>query len=108
MDITKQQRLRKIHQAVIQGYYVYSDHADEEMLVRNITRREIEAVLLHGEMIEHYAHRPEGEACLVMGQTATGRVLHVACGLSDPVVIITAYEPDPAEWESDWRTRRTR
>jgi hypothetical protein len=98
--------LRKIHTAVIQGYYLYSEHADEQMLERAITRREVEAALLHGEPIEHYAERYHGEACLMLGRTEQGRVLHVACGVAYRVIVMTVYEPDPAEWEPDFKTRR--
>lgn len=32
----------------------------------------------------------------------------VVCGRleGERILIITAYEPDPKEWESDWHTRR--
>ncbi len=106
MDIAQQQRLRKIQQAAIQGYFTYSRHAIEEMVIRSISRHEVETVLLDGTMIEHYPDRPEGEECLVMGRTETDRVLHVACSLADPVVVITAYEPDPAEWAPGFTTRK--
>ena len=42
-----------------------------------------------------------------------GFQIALAIGLASPIVwnrlnrcIITAYEPDPAEWEHDWRTRK--
>jgi hypothetical protein len=36
------------------------------------------------------------------------RPLHVICGKieEDEILIITAYEPDPREWEGDWKTRK--
>jgi len=32
----------------------------------------------------------------------------VLCGRleEDEILIITAYEPDPEEWEADWKTRK--
>lgn len=106
MDVAQQQRLRKIQQAVIQEYHLYSEHADEQMLERNITRSEVEYVLLHGEMIEYYPDRPHGEECLVAGTTEKNRVLHIACAIQYRVIVTTVYEPDPAEWESDFKTRK--
>lgn len=106
MDVTQQQRLRKIHQAVIHGYHLFSEHADEQMLERSITRSEVDDVLLHGEMIEHYPNRPHGEECLVAGTTKASRVLHVACAIEYRVIITTVYVPDPSEWESDFKTRK--
>jgi hypothetical protein len=37
-----------------------------------------------------------------------GKPLHVVCGDlgEEELLIVTAYEPDPEEWERDWKTRR--
>jgi hypothetical protein len=44
---------------------------------------------------------------LILGRSG-GRPLHVVCGRLEErrISIITACEPDPAEWQADWRTRR--
>jgi hypothetical protein len=36
------------------------------------------------------------------------RPLHVVCGClnAEDILIVTAYEPDPKEWENDWKTRK--
>lgn len=78
------------------------------MLERNITRAEVDEVLIQGEMIEYYPNRPHGEACLVSGTTKEGRVLHVACAIEYRVIITTVYEPDLAEWEINLKTRKKR
>ena len=43
-----------------------------------------------------------------MGFTGQDRPLHVVCGRlkEKEILIITAYEPDPKEWEVDWKTRK--
>ena len=43
--------------------------------------------------------------------TGEGRVLHVVAAddeAQDETIVITSYEPDPNEWESDCRTREER
>lgn len=41
--------------------------------------------------------------------TGAGRVLHVVAADDeerDETIVITTYEPDPHEWEADFKTRR--
>jgi hypothetical protein len=40
--------------------------------------------------------------------SSTGRTIHVVCGHleAEEILIITAYEPTPGEWEPDWKTRK--
>ena len=47
---------------------------------------------------------------LVLGFGA-GRVLHVVAAdeaKADETIVITTYEPDPSEWEADYKTRKRR
>ena len=41
----------------------------------------------------------------VYGKTESGRELHVLVSLPPVVVVVTAYDPDPKEWENG-RNRR--
>ena len=50
------------------------------------------------------------DVCSSLG-TGEGRVLHVVAvddDSQDETIVITSYEPDPREWESDFRTRKGR
>ena len=62
-----------------------------------------------GTTIEDYPEDQRGASCLIFG-LAGERPLHVLCGRLDAeeILIITAYEPDPVEWEDDWKTRKRR
>lgn len=89
------------------GKYVISFTHTEKVRLREIEVEEIEEALFEGSIIEPYPDDPMGPSCLILGITKQGRPLHILCGRleEDEVLIITAYEPDPEEWETDWKTR---
>ena len=86
----------------------YSLHAVRQMVVRNITPKEVAQTVLAGEVIEDYPDDKYGPSCLVFGRTANRRLLHVQCTHpSRPLVkVITVYEPDPAHWDATFRQRK--
>jgi hypothetical protein len=96
-----------IQDRIRQGDYCFSDHAVKRMIERNISRREVEEALLNGEIIEEYPEDKYSPSCLVFGRTGRRRPLHVQVSLPPKVVVITVYEPDPAEW-LDYRRRLRR
>ena len=88
------------------GNYQLKLHALERASVRGINPLEIKSALLNGEVIEDYADDKRGHSCLVCGKGRAGRDIHLVCGRAyDILWIITAYEPDPAEWDGP-KTRR--
>ncbi len=99
--------LTAIREQIKAGEYKFSDHAVKRMMKRLISRKEVEFVLLAGEIIEEYPEDKYSPSCLVCGMTEEGRVLHVLASLPPQVVVVTAYEPDPDEWiESKTRRRQ--
>ncbi len=97
-----------IREQVRAGRVVVSFTHTEKLRRRRIALETIQEAILTGDIIESYPHDPRGPSCLILGHADTGRPIHVVCGTSDPetLLIITAYEPDPAEWEPDRRTRK--
>jgi len=75
------------------------------MIKRFFDRIEIEDAVLSGEIIEEYPDDKYSPSCLIYGRTKSGRVLHIQLSLPPAVVVITAYEPDEAEW-TDYKDRR--
>jgi hypothetical protein len=100
-------RLAVIRERVGRGDYVISFTHTEKLRERKIGAEDVEEAIRNGVIIEGYANDPRGPSCLILGRSG-GRPLHVVCGRlqEQRILIITAYEPDPTEWESDWRTRR--
>ena len=99
--------IKDIKERVRQGKYRISFTHTEKLRQREIEIRELEEALSIGKIVEDYPDDPRGPSCLILGYTQKGRPLHIVCGIMGvELLIITAYEPSPEEWESDWKTRR--
>ena len=76
---------------------------------RMISPDEVRACVETGEVVEDYPDDPRGHSCLLLGRGAEGRPVHVVCSpKEDFLAIITAYLPNPNEWESDLKARKNR
>ncbi len=85
----------------------YRLHAIKRMFERKITMADVRQVLVTGTMIEDYPTDTPYPSCLVLGWCGI-RPLHIVVAhnkLDDETVIITAYEPDPAKWDKDFKRR---
>lgn len=83
-------------------------HAARRMLERNIGIDEIEAVVESGETIEDYPDDKPFPSRLLLGWPQN-RPLHVVAADetdSDVTHIITAYRPDPDQWEDGFKRRK--
>jgi hypothetical protein len=86
----------------------FRTHALQRLFERRITVAEVRQVLEHGEVIEDYPTDFPFPSCLLLAHVG-GRPLHVVAADNEPgdeTIVITVYEPDPAKWEPDWKTRR--
>ena len=76
---------------------------------RMIRVAEVRSCVTGGELIEEYPEDVRGHSCLILGDGDDRRPIHVVCSpKADYLAIITAYEPDPAQWEADFKTRRSK
>jgi len=100
--------IETIRRKVRAGKYIVSFTHTEKVRLRKIDAEEIEEAIYEGTIIEPYPDDPRGASCLILGFASGDRPLHVICGKieEDEILIITAYEPDPREWEGDWKTRK--
>lgn len=74
---------------------------------RMISAAEVRQVVLQGEVIEDYPEDARGHSCLLVGETAPDRFVHVVCSPKEEyLAIVTAYIPDAAEWDEPRRQRR--
>ncbi len=80
-------------------------HALTEARKDGLTANDLEQAVLDGEVIEDY-----GDRVLVLSFTAEDALpCHVVAEWvvgEHEVTVVTAYVPDSAEWERDWKTRR--
>lgn len=100
--------IEEIRERIRGGRYVISFTHTEKLRQRKISLEIIEQAIIQGEIIEDYAQDPRGPSCLIKGFAQEKRPIHVVCGNNEDgqLFIITAYEPDPNEWELDWKTRK--
>jgi len=102
-------KIEAVKEKIAQGRYIISFTHTEKLRQRRIKAEDIEQAVKTGTIIEDYPEDRRGPSCLILGFVSK-RPLHVVCGQLDAeeILIITAYEPDPAEWESDGKTRKKR
>jgi hypothetical protein len=87
---------------------VYQVHAVERMAQRGISEEEVEHILQTGDAIEVYTDDTPYPSDLFLGWSGT-RPLHIVVATditNRRKMIITAYEPDPNQWETDFKRRK--
>jgi len=83
-------------------------HALRRMFERGISVEDVESVLDAGEVVESYPEDRPYPSRLQLGWRG-GQPLHVVAAenLGDnELIVITAYEPDPAHWEPEFKRRK--
>jgi hypothetical protein len=78
------------------------------MFERQISVEEVRDVLARGEVIVEYPDDTPYPSRLMLGWSNT-RPIHVVVADNTAAaesIVITAYVPDPAQWEPDFRRRR--
>jgi len=88
---------------------VFRIHALRRMFERSISTADVRHVLSTGVTIENYPDDTPYPSRLVLGWCGT-RPLHVvAADNADggETVVVTAYEPDPVQWQPDFKRRRS-
>jgi hypothetical protein len=100
--------LEDIQRAVQADEHRFSIHAISRAGANSISLDQVEQALLSdvAEVIEEYPTDPRGASCLVYGKATDGTVVHVVCSRPPGVAVITCYQPDPARWEADLKSRK--
>lgn len=83
-------------------------HAHMRLQRRSLTRNDIFAAAASFVLVEAYPDDKYLPSYLVLGSSPAGSI-HVLVAVDvaeDNIRIVTAYRPDPAEWEDDLKTRR--
>jgi hypothetical protein len=83
-------------------------HAIERMFERNIKQDDVRSLIENGEVIRTYSDDKPFPSRLILGWRDK-RPLHVVAAnndADDEIIIITVYEPDPALWEPDFKTKK--
>ncbi|SMP86928.1 protein of unknown function [Epsilonproteobacteria bacterium SCGC AD-308-P11] len=89
--------------------FIYRLHAIERMFERDISEIEVKDAVLNGTTIEEYADDKPYPSFLCLKHT-DNKVIHVvyAVDKDNSFIVITVYEPDPAIWNDDFKTKRNK
>lgn len=83
-------------------------HAIQRMFSRSITSSDVRQVLEQGQVIEDYQNDTPYPSQLILGWIGN-RPIHIVVAYNsgaDEAIVITAYQPDPAEWDAEFKRRR--
>ena len=89
---------------------IFRIHAVQRMFQRNINMNEVRLVYENGETIENYPQDFPYPSRLILGWIGN-RPLHIVVAEDSAdaeVIVITVYEPDPLQWEADFKLRRSK
>lgn len=87
---------------------VFRVHAIQRMFQRGINEENVRHVLATGETIEEYPDDTPYPSRLVLGWHGS-RPLHIVVADNSDAqetIVITVYEPDPRQWETDFKRRK--
>ena len=83
---------------------MFTGHAVQRMFGRRIQKDQIRDLLQSGEVIAEYPNDVPLPSSLLLGFLGN-RPIHIVVAFDGHIV--TVYEPDPAQWSDDFRTRRS-
>ncbi|MBI2802708.1 MAG: DUF4258 domain-containing protein [Gammaproteobacteria bacterium] len=101
--------IRRLREAVVAGRIHWHAHALTRFLERGISRGEILAAVMRGEVVETYPEDRPFPSCLLFFHEVLP--VHVVAAVdldADIGHVITAYRPDLAHFEVDLKTRRVK
>ncbi|MGE5838876.1 MAG: DUF4258 domain-containing protein [Deltaproteobacteria bacterium] len=94
------------------GDVLISEHGYDELAEEGMTAREVLSSILDAVVVEEYPYYPKGPCVLFLQKDRAGAPIHVVWGIpkehSKPVVLVTAYRPDPGRWDHSFTRRRQR
>ena len=83
-------------------------HAIQRMFERQISPEDVRSVVESGETIQEYRDDTPYPSRLVLGWKIE-RPIHIVVADNDVAngkIIVTVYEPDPAQWTDDFKRRK--
>jgi hypothetical protein len=94
--------IEEIKATVRANHYVYTQHAELERRVDELTFAQVHEALLNGQILEQYPDTGRGENCLVVG-FAGDLPIHIVCGWrGEKVALITVYVSRPPKFIDPW------
>lgn len=107
---TSNDTFQRVLALVASGQVRISAHGYEELAADDILVQEILDGIKEAVVVEDYPEYYKGPCVLVLEHESDGEPIHVLWGIpqhkSTPAVVVTAYRPDPAEWNVDFTERK--
>ncbi|MEW6745105.1 MAG: DUF4258 domain-containing protein [Planctomycetota bacterium] len=97
-----------IQDCVRQGRVLWTYHVNIRLAGRFIPRESILAAVDNSELVEAYPADKYLPSYLLLGRTDACHVLYAVDVDGRNVRVVTAYRPDPSEWQPDLKRRRPR
>ena len=100
--------LSKVRNEMRVGKVTFRVHAIRRMFERGVTEEDVRLVLRNGEVIGDYPDDTPYPSCLMLGWCNDRPVHVVAASNHDEkeTIVVTVYEPDPAKWDTAFRSKR--
>ena len=99
----------KVKRLVAEGKIRVSEHGYDELSDDALSAREIVLGVPGGAVIEEYPDYLKGPCALFLQEDSKGGPVHVVWGIpkgyDEPIVLVTAYRPDPKRWDRTYRMR---
>ena len=97
----------KLQQLCSSKNVVLTEHARQRLVERKISIQDILQAIKTGKIIKQYEDDKPLASCLLLGITINQRPIHLVVSHDDEFIyLITAYYPNPTQWEADWETRK--
>lgn len=102
--------VEKVHALILAGDVRISEHGYEELAEDGLSAREVLGGVREAILVEEYPEFPKGPCALFLQKDRMGAPVHVVWGIpkghDKPVVLVTAYHPDPARWDETFTRRK--
>ena len=103
--------LRRVQALVVSGDVCISEHGYDELDDDGILASDALVSIASATVVEDYPDRARGPSVLTLQIDVEGRPIHVVWAIPDgesrPAVLVTAYRPDPALWDSEFKRRKS-
>ena len=102
--------VERVRALIRAGEVRVSEHGYDALAEDGLTAREVIRGIQEAVIIEEYENYPKGPCVLFLQKADIGGPIHVVWGIprgnDEPVVLVTAYRPDPERWDNTFTQRR--
>ena len=87
---------------------IFRVHALQRLFERKLSVEDVHHVLATGKTIDRYDDDKPYSSCLILGWSRN-RPIHIVVAFNEQEnenIIVTAYEPDPNQWEAGFERRK--